>query len=170
MIPISRGNTFELVPLSSLNEHEIIEYAQQQKFIEEQKRKEERLRKELEEEKKKKKVMEPKRIPEVERKRSSEIKKSKEVIHEESDEEPDYESDFDSISLGNSLIRSRHSVSNQFNSQKKEENESIFESGYSQDFESYSHSMLSNKKRTNSISEISESMKSISQSYRRWSH
>lgn len=106
------------------------------------------------------------RIPETERKKSSEVKKE-EVIKEESEEEPDYESDFDSLSLGNSLIRSRHSISNYMNSQKKEENESIFESGYSQDFESYSHSMLSNKKRTNSISEISESMKSISQSYRR---
>lgn len=45
MIPISKGNTLELVPLSSLNENEIIAYAQQQKFMEEQKRREEKLRK-----------------------------------------------------------------------------------------------------------------------------
>lgn len=83
----------------------------------------------------------------------------------------DYQSDFDSISLGNSLLKSRHSLrsSNYHNSSQKkvDESGSVLESGYSQDFDSYSQSMLSHhKKRANSISEISESMRSGSQFYR----
>ena len=71
-----------------------------------------------------------KKAPDLpQRKKSNEAKqeiRSNVVIEEEHEQDEieddiDYESDFDSISLGNSLIRSRHSLrsSSYLNSQRK---------------------------------------------------
>jgi hypothetical protein len=72
------------------------------------------------------------------------------------DSSQDYSSDFESASLGNSELKSRISPK-----KRVSESESYNES-YDPDFESYSQSLLGGSQKKISLSDISDSYKSIS--------